>query len=81
MKLKTNKEIEQGHCRPEKEGKLTGFSRALGMLNLPTPASSTPHTPVLILSNAERKAIETYRLQVEKRRSMAAELARRNTFG
>ena len=81
MKLKTNIETEQGCCHPEKEGKPTGFSRALGMLNLHTPASSTPHTPVLILSNAERKAIEAYKLQIEKRRSMAAELARRNTYG
>ena len=58
----------------------TGFSKALGLLNSHNATSSAPHTSVPTLSNAERKLMEAYQFQVEKRRAMAVELARQGTY-
>ena len=79
MKLKSDTEIKHGCCYPESEVKPSRVSRALTI----NPSSSTSNTTLshlLVLGNEERKAVEAYKLQVEMRRSMAIEYARRNTI-
>lgn len=80
MGLETTSKVKHGCCYPEKKGKPTTLSRALEIVNLDASTSSIPHIPAVPLSNEERKAINAYRLQVEKRRSIAIEYARRSTF-
>ncbi len=79
MKVDTSK-VKYGCCHLEEKRKPTGLSGALEKLDLRASTFSTPHIPALALSNEERKAIEAYRLQVEKLRSTAIEYARRNMY-
>lgn len=79
MKVDTSK-VKRGCCHLEERRKPTGLSRALEKLDLRTSTFSTPHIPALALTDEERKAVEAYRLQVEKWRSTAIEYARRNMY-
>jgi hypothetical protein len=79
MKLESDTEIKYGCCYPESKIKHSCMSRALTI----NPSSSTSNTTLsrlLLLGNEERKAVDAYKLQVEQRRSMAIEYARRNTI-
>ncbi len=80
MKCESNSKIKHGYCYPEIEVKPTGRTKALGMLKQPSSASSTLHSPLLVLGNEERKAVEAHKLQVELRRSIAIEKSRWNTI-
>ena len=71
MKTKSEKQIKHGCCYPESKTEPLGCTRA---------TSGTSHSSLLALANEERKAVEAYKLQVEKWRSMAIELARRNAI-
>lgn len=72
--LRGNGQTSVGKMEP------SGFSKALGLLNSHNATSGAPHTTVPTLSSAERKLMEAYQFQVEKRRVMAMELARRDTY-
>ncbi|MDH5448680.1 MAG: hypothetical protein OEY24_06195 [Candidatus Bathyarchaeota archaeon] len=80
MQSETEAKTKHGCCSPESEMKPTRLSRALSTLNQNSSTFNTPHSPLLTLGNKERKAIEAYKLQVEMRRSMAIEYARRYTI-
>ncbi len=80
MKWEIKPEVERECASLEPEAKPTGFSKALGMLNPFTTTANTPNNLVHALSNVEKNAIEAFKLQVERNRATAIELARRNTI-
>jgi hypothetical protein len=80
MKLESEKKIKHGCCYPESKTEPVGCTRAIDMLEQSSSTSSISHSPVFVLGNEERRAVEAHKLQVEMWRSMAIELARRNTL-
>lgn len=80
MKWESEKKIKHGCCYPESKTEPIGCTRAVDMLDQHSSTSSTPHSPAFVLGNEERRAVEAYKLQVEMRRSMAIERARRSTI-
>jgi len=79
MKLKNDTEIKHEYYCPESEIKPSCISRAL-TINSSSLTSNTPLSHSLSLSNEEKKAVEAYKLQVEQKRSIAIEYARRNAI-
>lgn len=80
MKCESDVEIQHECCYPEIETKPTGRTGVLSMLSQDSSISTTLHSPLHILGNEERKAVEAYKLQVELQRAMAIEYARQNTI-
>ena len=80
MKTESETEIKHGYCCPESKTEPIGCTKALSMLDQDSSTSDTSLSPLLVLGNKERKAVEAYKLQVEKWRLMAIELARRNAI-
>ncbi len=78
MKWGKNSQVKKGYCCPESEAKAARFSRALRM-DEDTSVTSTSQVSLPSLSGADRKAAEAFKLQVERRRSIAIANARRVT--
>ena len=80
MKWKSEKKIKHGYCHPESKTEPVACTRAFSTLDQHSSNSSTPHKPVFVLGNEERRAVEAHKLHVEMLRSMAIEYARRSTI-
>ena len=77
MKSESDAEIQHECCYPKNETKPTGRTGALSMLSQHSSTSIALRSPLPILGNEERKAIEAYKLKVELQRAMAIEYVRR----
>jgi len=80
VKLESEEKIKHGCCYTESKSKPIGFTKAIDMLDQYSSTPNTPHSSAFVLSNEERRAVEAYKLQVEMRRSIAIEIARRSTI-
>lgn len=80
MKKIRELETKHGSCYPKSKREPLGCTKAFDMLDQKSSTSGTSLGPLLAPSNEEKKAVEAYKLQVEKWRSMAIELARRNAI-
>jgi len=80
MVWENDSETQHGCCYPENRTKPTKLSTTLGMLTQHSSTSAEPRDTLLALGDEQRRAAEAYKLQVEQRRLMAIERARRATY-
>ena len=80
MTWEKDSQTKKGCCYPENRTKPIKLTKALGILTQQPSTSATPPDTLFTLGDEQRRAVEAYRLQVEQRRLMAIERARRATY-